>query len=88
MAEKGNRIPKILTGVFAIARLFAAVRYFSVIWRAPSDNCLDALEQETIGFSKQPIRTRYLGHVTGYQPIKDKYFLIRTVPDPVTREGS
>eukprot|EP00116_Pleurobrachia_bachei_P013320 sb/3473582/ len=32
--------------------------------------------------SKQPIRTRYLGHVTGYQPIRDQYFLIRSVPDP------
>eukprot|EP00116_Pleurobrachia_bachei_P013950 sb/3474212/ len=30
--------------------------------------------------SKQPIRTRYLGHVTGYQPIRDQYFLIRSVP--------
>ena len=25
---------------------------------------------------KQPIRTRYLGHVTGYQPIRDQYFPI------------
>eukprot|EP00116_Pleurobrachia_bachei_P013513 sb/3473775/ len=30
--------------------------------------------------SKQPIRTCYLGHVTGYQPIRDQYFLIRSVP--------
>eukprot|EP00116_Pleurobrachia_bachei_P001048 sb/3461310/ len=30
--------------------------------------------------SKQPIRTRYLGHVTGYPPIRDQYFLIRYVP--------
>eukprot|EP00116_Pleurobrachia_bachei_P005087 sb/3465349/ len=29
---------------------------------------------------KQPIRTRYLGHMTGYQPIRDQYFLIRLVP--------
>eukprot|EP00116_Pleurobrachia_bachei_P007557 sb/3467819/ len=29
--------------------------------------------------SKQPIRTRYLDHVTGYQPIRDQYFLIRSV---------
>eukprot|EP00116_Pleurobrachia_bachei_P018838 sb/3479100/ len=29
---------------------------------------------------KQPIRTRYLGHVTVYQPIRDQYFLIRSVP--------
>eukprot|EP00116_Pleurobrachia_bachei_P011330 sb/3471592/ len=26
-------------------------------------------------------RTRYLGHVTGYQPIRDQYFLTRSVPD-------
>ena len=25
-------------------------------------------------FSKQPTRTRYLGHVTGYQPIRVQYF--------------
>eukprot|EP00116_Pleurobrachia_bachei_P017070 sb/3477332/ len=25
--------------------------------------------------SKQPIRTHYLGHVIGYQPIRDQYFL-------------
>eukprot|EP00116_Pleurobrachia_bachei_P011208 sb/3471470/ len=33
---------------------------------------------------KVPIRTRYLGHVTGNQPIRDQYFLIRSVPDPNT----
>ena len=26
------------------------------------------------GVSKQPIRTRYLGHVTGYQPIREAVF--------------
>ena len=41
--------------------------------------CL-VMEQETTGFSKQPIRARYLGHVTGYRPIRDQYFLIRSVP--------
>eukprot|EP00116_Pleurobrachia_bachei_P011469 sb/3471731/ len=30
--------------------------------------------------SKQPNRTRFLGHMTGYQPIRDQYFLIRSVP--------
>eukprot|EP00116_Pleurobrachia_bachei_P018827 sb/3479089/ len=30
-------------------------------------------EREREG-GKQPIRTRYLGHVTGYQPIRDQYF--------------
>eukprot|EP00116_Pleurobrachia_bachei_P011653 sb/3471915/ len=29
---------------------------------------------------KHPIKTRYLGHVTGYQPISDQYILIRLVP--------
>eukprot|EP00116_Pleurobrachia_bachei_P016689 sb/3476951/ len=28
-----------------------------------------------IAGSKQPIRSRYLGHVTGYQPIRDQYNL-------------
>eukprot|EP00116_Pleurobrachia_bachei_P007756 sb/3468018/ len=35
---------------------------------------------ESVVTSKQPIRTRYLGHVTGYQPIRDQFFLIRSVP--------
>eukprot|EP00116_Pleurobrachia_bachei_P011238 sb/3471500/ len=35
--------------------------------------------QEPTETNKQPIRTRYLGHVTGYQPIRDQYFLIRPV---------
>ena len=29
--------------------------------------------------SKQPIRVCYLGHVTGNQPVRDQYFLIRSV---------
>eukprot|EP00116_Pleurobrachia_bachei_P014614 sb/3474876/ len=33
-----------------------------------------------VTISKQPIRTPYLGHVTGYQPIRDQYFLIWSVP--------
>eukprot|EP00116_Pleurobrachia_bachei_P010824 sb/3471086/ len=36
--------------------------------------------KEPTDTSKQPIRTRYLGQVTGYQPIRDQYFLIRPVP--------
>ena len=31
---------------------------------------------------KRPIRTRYLGHVTGYQPIRQQYFQIWLVPNP------
>eukprot|EP00116_Pleurobrachia_bachei_P004916 sb/3465178/ len=33
---------------------------------------------------KYPNRTRYLGHVTGYQPIRDQYFLIR--PDYIASQ--
>eukprot|EP00116_Pleurobrachia_bachei_P018779 sb/3479041/ len=36
--------------------------------------------QEPTETSKQPIRTRYLGHVTSYSPISDQYFLIRSDP--------
>eukprot|EP00116_Pleurobrachia_bachei_P016310 sb/3476572/ len=36
--------------------------------------------QEPTDTSKPPIRTRHLGHVTGYQPFKDQYFLILLVP--------
>ena len=32
------------------------------------------------GTSKQPIKTCYLGLVTGYQPIWDQYFMVRSVP--------
>ncbi len=42
--------------------------------------------QEPTETSKQPIRTRYLGHVTGYQPIRDQYFLIRSVPGENTTQ--
>eukprot|EP00116_Pleurobrachia_bachei_P006886 sb/3467148/ len=37
--------------------------------------------QEPTETSKQPIKTQCLGHVTGYQPIRGQYFLIRSVPD-------
>eukprot|EP00116_Pleurobrachia_bachei_P004501 sb/3464763/ len=37
------------------------------------DGDVSAIEQE-------PIRTCYSGHVTGYQPIRDQHFLIRSVP--------
>eukprot|EP00116_Pleurobrachia_bachei_P007672 sb/3467934/ len=35
--------------------------------------------QEPTETSKQPIRNPSLGHVTGYQPIRDQYFLIRSL---------
>eukprot|EP00116_Pleurobrachia_bachei_P005480 sb/3465742/ len=44
--------------------------------RASGDNSsveLDVTIIELTDTCKQPIRTRYLGHVTGYQPIRDQY---------------
>eukprot|EP00116_Pleurobrachia_bachei_P003205 sb/3463467/ len=32
------------------------------------------MDMEPTDTSKLPVRTRYLGHVTGYQPIRDQYF--------------
>ena len=40
----------------------------------------DGKLQELTELSKQPIRARYLGHVTVYQPIRDQYFLVRSFP--------
>ena len=37
--------------------------------------------QEPNDTSNPPIRTRYLGHVTGSQPIRGQYFLIRSSAD-------
>ena len=37
-----------------------------------------SLIQEPTESSKQPIRAGHLGHVTGYQPIRDQYFLMFT----------
>eukprot|EP00116_Pleurobrachia_bachei_P004110 sb/3464372/ len=39
------------------------------------------LYQEPTETNKKPIKTRYLGYMTGYQPIRDQYFLIRSVPE-------
>eukprot|EP00116_Pleurobrachia_bachei_P014638 sb/3474900/ len=39
--------------------------------------------QEPTKTSKHPIRTRYLGHVTGYQSIREQYFLILSVPGSI-----
>eukprot|EP00116_Pleurobrachia_bachei_P013161 sb/3473423/ len=38
------------------------------------------VSQELTDTSKQPIRTCYLVHVTGYQLIRDQYFFVRSVP--------
>ena len=41
--------------------------------------------QEPTETSKHPIRTGYLDHVTGYQPIMDQYFMVRSVPAPINQ---
>ena len=40
---------------------------------------ITTVSQEPTGPSKLPIRARYLGHVTGFQPIRYQYFLVRSV---------
>ena len=35
--------------------------------------------------SKQPIRTRYLGHVTGYHPIRDQYLFREMFPSTLPK---
>ena len=42
---------------------------------------------DTTEISKQLIRTRYSGHVISYQPNRDQYFLIRSVPTSYLFEG-
>ena len=37
-------------------------------------------QQEKVPTLQQPIRTSYFGHVTGYHPFRDQYFLFRSVP--------
>ena len=37
--------------------------------------------------SNQPIRIRYLGHMTGYQPIRDQYFPQSYPTCPVVRRS-
>ena len=47
----------------------------------PQDPEQNANVYQILKSSKQPIRTRYFDHVTGYQPIGDQYFMVRSVPD-------
>eukprot|EP00116_Pleurobrachia_bachei_P002578 sb/3462840/ len=52
------------------------------------DDVIIMMSQEPNETSKQPIRAHYLVHVIGYQPIRDQYFLIRSVPDDEPNETS
>eukprot|EP00116_Pleurobrachia_bachei_P008999 sb/3469261/ len=58
--------------VLDISDYFSGGEYF------PLKN-LEILSWEPTETSKQPIRTRYLGLVTGYQPIRDQYFLMNNL---------
>eukprot|EP00116_Pleurobrachia_bachei_P011840 sb/3472102/ len=49
-----------------------ALEVWSEHWPDRLEVCSDY--QEPTETSKQPIKTRYLGHVTGNQPIRDQYF--------------
>eukprot|EP00116_Pleurobrachia_bachei_P015295 sb/3475557/ len=40
----------------------------------------ERLNHDKTGSSEKPIRTCYFGHVTGYQPIREQYFLIPNQP--------
>eukprot|EP00116_Pleurobrachia_bachei_P015153 sb/3475415/ len=56
------------------------VLMFSADLQMPNKNLqtsgiLEGFRFEPTNTSKQPIRTRYLGHMTGYQLIRDQYFL-------------
>eukprot|EP00116_Pleurobrachia_bachei_P007116 sb/3467378/ len=67
------------------ALVWDAMRNNIMIKAAASKNNMiktapDGGRQQPTETSKQPIRTRYLGHVTGYKPIKDQYFQIGSVP--------
>ena len=65
-----------------ICEIFAhcAVEEVQVLDSIFLTNLQKELGQEPNDKSKQPIRTRYLGHVTGYQPIREQYFHILSVP--------
>eukprot|EP00116_Pleurobrachia_bachei_P015944 sb/3476206/ len=54
------------------------------IYKCPTKQFLEQYQEPT-ETSKRPIRTRYLGHLTSYQPIRDQYFLIRSVPRTIPR---
>ena len=55
-------------------------RYELNSWQMVGGRWIMYLHQQPTESSKQPITARYLGHVTGYQPIRDQYFLIRSAP--------
>eukprot|EP00116_Pleurobrachia_bachei_P008383 sb/3468645/ len=76
-----------------------SVLWFSIVRDSPQKSLLTSegekeylavstVPQPGTETSKQPIRTRYLCHVTGYQPIRDQYFLIRSMASAVAGGGA
>ena len=51
----------------------------STLMTLPPSLMLWANSEVRYGCYQQPIRTRYLGHMTGFQPIRDQYFLFRSI---------
>eukprot|EP00116_Pleurobrachia_bachei_P004843 sb/3465105/ len=60
---------------------FSAAVQVQRLMKLTVDSSSAANAMEPTDTSKRSIRTRYLGHVTGYQPIRIQYFLIRSVPN-------
>eukprot|EP00116_Pleurobrachia_bachei_P007992 sb/3468254/ len=76
-ARFGGDRARVVVLLVGMVSSFAGPVGLVVGWQASS---VGASGVQTGEKSKQPIRTRYLGQVTGYQPISDQYFLIRSVP--------
>eukprot|EP00116_Pleurobrachia_bachei_P008217 sb/3468479/ len=65
-------------GAYSIAHRMVKTVFDDIDCLIPSQHCIKEAQVGSSEYtSKEPIRTRYLGHVTGYQPIKDHYFIIR-----------
>ena len=63
------------------------LNFHSHFSRGYNSNISQGVYHKPTESSKQPIRARYLGHVTGYQPIRDQYFLVRSVPSVYHKHG-
>eukprot|EP00116_Pleurobrachia_bachei_P003334 sb/3463596/ len=74
-----STLPSTLSLSFSL--LLSLSLYLSLSFSLPAfyPQKITYMSAEPTGASKQPIRTRYLGHVTGYQLIRDQYFLTRSV---------
>eukprot|EP00116_Pleurobrachia_bachei_P013278 sb/3473540/ len=77
-----KRIRELVVGVKRVTRFTdPQLLYRSEVDHIVSRLCLvgERDYQEPTETRKQPIKTRYLGHVTGYQPIRDQYLIARVI---------